>query len=93
MPVESEQYTTGAPEILRGRARIEGARISARLVLGYLTLRKTAKVSLRSRFRAIAKSPPDSWSVCGDTWSCILTWKRCRVESASCAGGYNDWAC
>ncbi len=43
MPVEWKDYITSDPEILRGKPRIKGTRISVSLVLGYLAAGKSAE--------------------------------------------------
>jgi uncharacterized protein (DUF433 family) len=42
MPVEWKQHIVSDPEILRGKPRLKGTRISVGLVLGYLAAGKTA---------------------------------------------------
>lgn len=42
MPVDWKQYITSDPEILRGKPRIKGSRISVSLILGYLAAGQTA---------------------------------------------------
>ncbi len=41
MPVDWKQYITSDPEILRGKPRIKGSRISVSLILGYLAAGQT----------------------------------------------------
>jgi uncharacterized protein (DUF433 family) len=41
MPVEWKDYITSDPEILHGKPRLKGTRISVSLVLGYLAAGKT----------------------------------------------------
>jgi len=42
MTVQWEQHIVSDPEILRGKPRIKGTRISVALVLGYLATGKTS---------------------------------------------------
>jgi uncharacterized protein (DUF433 family) len=42
MPVQWKQYIVSDPEILRGKPRIKGTRISVGLVLGHLAAGKTS---------------------------------------------------
>ncbi len=41
MPVDWRDYITSTPDILRGKPRIKGTRISVSLVLGYLASGQT----------------------------------------------------
>ncbi|MDJ0736791.1 MAG: DUF433 domain-containing protein [Nostocaceae cyanobacterium] len=41
MPVDWRDYITSTPDILRGKPRIKGTRISVSLVLGYLATGQT----------------------------------------------------
>ena len=43
MPVEWKKYIVSDPEILRGKPRLKGTRISVGLVLGYLAAGETSQ--------------------------------------------------
>jgi uncharacterized protein (DUF433 family) len=43
MPVEWKEYITSDPEILHGKPRLKGTRISVSLILGYLAAGKSAE--------------------------------------------------
>jgi uncharacterized protein (DUF433 family) len=55
MPVGWKNHTVSDPEILRGKPRLKGTRISVGLVLGYLAAGKTAMTSLLN-FRTYTRS-------------------------------------